>query len=49
MSLHARNIAVAAGAEGDEIERVVSRLRTGGHVRLDRAQAILDELRQTGA
>jgi len=49
MSLHARNIAVAAGAQGAEIDMVVSRLRSGGHVRLDRAQAILEELRQSGA
>ncbi|MGI6852297.1 hydroxymethylglutaryl-CoA reductase, degradative [Mesorhizobium sp. 1B3] len=49
MSLHARNIAVAAGAQGAEIDAVVSRLRDGGHVRLDRAQAILGELRQSGA
>ncbi|NGN44825.1 hydroxymethylglutaryl-CoA reductase, degradative [Mesorhizobium sp. CGMCC 1.15528] len=48
MSLHARNIAVAAGADGDEIEKVVSRLKDGGHVRLDKAQAVLAELRQSG-
>ena len=45
MSLHARNVAAAAGAEGDEIEAVVERLKTGGHVRLDRAEAILAEMR----
>lgn len=45
MSLHARNVAVAAGAKGDEIEAVVERLKTGGHVRLDRAEAILAEIR----
>ena len=45
MSLHARNVAAAAGAEGDEIEAVVERLKTGGHVRLDRAEAILAEIR----
>lgn len=49
MSLHARNVAVAAGAQGAEIDMVVSRLRGGGHVRLDRAEAILGELRQSGA
>ena len=46
MSLHARNIAVAAGAEGAEIDAVVSRLKGDGHVRIDKAQAILGELRQ---
>lgn len=45
MSLHARNVAAAAGAEGDEIEAVVERLKSGGHVRLDRAEAILAEIR----
>lgn len=45
MSLHARNVAAAAGAIGDEIEAVVARLKTGGHVRLDRAEAVLAELR----
>ncbi len=46
MSLHARNIAVMAGAQGEEIEAVVAKLRSGGHVRMDRAHAILDEIRQ---
>lgn len=46
MSLHARNIAVMAGAEDNEIEAVVAKLRNGGHVRMDRAQAILGEIRQ---
>ena len=45
MSLHARNVAAAAGAKGDEIEAVVERLKTGGHVRLDKAEVILAELR----
>ena len=47
MSLHARNVAVAAGAHGDEIERVVARLKEEGRVRVDRAQAFLAELRTT--
>lgn len=46
MSLHARNIAVAAGANADEIEEVVARLRKEGHVRIDKAQAVLAEIRQ---
>lgn len=45
MSLHARNIAVAAGADGDEIERVVAKLKEEGRIRLDRAQELLAELR----
>jgi hydroxymethylglutaryl-CoA reductase len=47
MSLHARNVAVAAGAVGDEVDRVAVRLKDGGHVRVDLAQKILTELRQT--
>jgi len=47
MSLHARNVAVAAGANGDEIERVVARLKEEGRVRVDRAQTFLAELRSS--
>ncbi|MBA4789016.1 MAG: hydroxymethylglutaryl-CoA reductase, degradative [Pseudomonadota bacterium] len=46
MSLHARNIAVSAGAQGDEIELVTARLKAGGRVRLDTALDILAELRR---
>jgi hydroxymethylglutaryl-CoA reductase len=49
MSLHARNIAVAAGAVGDEIDRVVAELKDGGHVRVDLARDILTKLRQAPA
>ena len=45
MSLHARNIAVAAGAQGDEIEQVAAKLKQEGHVRLDKAERVLAELR----
>jgi hydroxymethylglutaryl-CoA reductase len=45
MGLHARQVAIAAGAEGDAIERVARRLVLEGTVRLDRAEAIL---RQAG-
>lgn len=45
MSLHARNIAVAAGAVADEIEKVAEGLKQDGVVRVDRAQRILAELR----
>ena len=47
MSLHARNVAIAAGAAQDEIGALVERLCAGGHVRLDRAQQILLELRSS--
>lgn len=45
MSLHARNVAVAAGAEGDEIEEVAAMLRSDGHVRMDRAAQALATIR----
>jgi hydroxymethylglutaryl-CoA reductase len=45
MGLHARNIAVMAGAEGSEIERVVERLVAEKKVRMDRAKEVLDEIR----
>ncbi len=45
MSLHARQVAIAAGAEGDdEIERVAAQLVLERAVRLDRAQEILGTL-----
>ena len=43
MALHARQVAMAAGAAGDLVERVAERLVAEGVVRLDRAQAILAE------
>jgi hydroxymethylglutaryl-CoA reductase len=45
MSLHARNVAAAAGAGEEEIGALVGRLVADGHVRLDRAQQLLAELR----
>jgi hydroxymethylglutaryl-CoA reductase len=45
MGLHARNVAVAAGAVGTEIDNVAARLKEGGHVRLDRAKEILQSVR----
>ncbi|HDM36875.1 MAG TPA: hydroxymethylglutaryl-CoA reductase, degradative, partial [Candidatus Syntrophoarchaeum butanivorans] len=45
MRLHAKNIAIAAGATGDEIERVVDTMVREGVIRLDRAREILDGLR----
>lgn len=47
MSLHARNVAVAAGARPEEMDALVARLVTDGHVRLDRAEALLGELRSS--
>jgi hydroxymethylglutaryl-CoA reductase len=45
MELHARNLAVSAGARPDEVDRVVERLVKDHQVRFDRAKAILEELR----
>lgn len=44
MSLHARNIAVNAGAKGDQIEAVAAQMVKERKVRVDRAKEILDEL-----
>ena len=43
MSLHARQVAIAAGAAGDQIERVATQLVQERAVRLDRAEAILNQ------
>jgi len=45
MKLHARQVAMAAGASGRQIEAVAARLVAEGQIRLDRAEAILAELR----
>ncbi len=43
MSLHARQVAIAAGAEADQIDRLAARLVADGMVRIDHARAILQE------
>jgi hydroxymethylglutaryl-CoA reductase len=48
MSLHARNIAVMAGAQGELIDKVAERLVSDGVVRLDRAKEILEKLSRQG-
>ncbi len=45
MKLHARQVAIAAGAKGELIDRVVQSMLSEGAIRLDRAEAILKELR----
>ena len=45
MALHARNIALAAGAKGDEIDRVAKIMAQEKDVRMDRAVALLKETR----
>ncbi len=46
MALHARNIALAAGASGREIDIVARRMAQERDVRADRALALLEALRQ---
>ena len=43
MGLHARQVAIAAGAQGEMIERLAARLVTDKTVRIDRAIEILNE------
>lgn len=46
MSLHARQVAIAAGAEGDEIAKIATKLAQEKNVRVERAQQILAEWRK---
>ena len=45
MALHARNIAIVAGATGGEIERIAGALAAGHDVRVDRAKELLEDMR----
>jgi hydroxymethylglutaryl-CoA reductase len=45
MALHARNIAIVAGATGEEIETVAASLAANHDVRVDRAKDILESMR----
>jgi hydroxymethylglutaryl-CoA reductase len=44
MTLHARQVAIAAGAAGDQIEQVAGRMVAEKVVRIDRAESIMAEL-----
>jgi hydroxymethylglutaryl-CoA reductase len=46
MSLHAKNIAVMAGAQKDEIEKLAEQLVHSGKVKLDYAKEILEKMRK---
>jgi hydroxymethylglutaryl-CoA reductase len=48
MSLHARQVAIAAGAQGEMIERLAAQLVAENTVRIDRAEAIIKQWNQTG-
>ncbi len=45
MRLHARQVAIAAGAMGKQVTQVAERMAAEGRVRSDRAEAILAEMR----
>ena len=44
MALHARNIAVEAGATADQITRVVQQMIEENMIRIDRAKQILSDM-----
>ena len=44
MALHARSVAVTAGARGDWVEKIASLLVKAGHVKLDKAKEIMASL-----
>jgi hydroxymethylglutaryl-CoA reductase len=48
MSLHARNMAIAAGATGDLVDLVVEKMVAERKIRLDRAKELIDELKAKG-
>jgi hydroxymethylglutaryl-CoA reductase len=43
MSLHARQIALAAGATGDAVDRIAAQLIHEGRIRLERAKELVTE------
>jgi len=49
MSLHARQVALAAGAVGNQVDTVAARLVAEKQVRVDRAEQILKEMAAQGA
>jgi hydroxymethylglutaryl-CoA reductase len=46
MRLHARQVAMSAGARGEEADRVADRMATEHAVRADRAEQLLKEIRK---
>jgi hydroxymethylglutaryl-CoA reductase len=49
MGLHARQVAIAAGAAGEQIERVAAQMVAEKTIRIDRAEEIMKEInRQDG-
>lgn len=48
MGLHARQVAIAAGAWGEQIEQLAAQLVSESTIRIDRAKEILDEWKHKG-
>jgi hydroxymethylglutaryl-CoA reductase len=48
MSLHARNMAIAAGASGELVDLIVERMVSERKIRLDRAKELIDEFKAKG-
>ncbi len=48
MALHARQVAIAAGAAGDQVQAIAARLVAEHKIRLDRAEEILAEMAADG-
>jgi len=46
MSLHARNVAMSAGATGDLVDLIVKRMIEERKIRLDRAKELIEELKK---
>ena len=44
MALHARCVAVTAGARGDWVEKIADLLVKGGHVKVDKARELMASL-----
>ncbi len=47
MELHARNIAIAAGAKGEEVDKIVEAMVRERKIRVDYAKELLETLRKT--
>jgi hydroxymethylglutaryl-CoA reductase len=45
MGLHARSVAIAAGANGPDVEHVATRIHASGDISVDAARRVLLELR----
>jgi len=46
MELHARNLAMAVGAKGDEVDKIAEKMVKEGNISMSRAKELLEELRK---